>query len=522
MMPARDSESRMASLRMPPCSMDAEQAVLGGVMLSPPAWDVVATMLDEADFYRRDHQLIFRAIAELAEKRQPFDSVTVGEWFEVQGESDLVQGGAYLIELASTTPSAANVRAYAAIVKDKAKLRQLIEAGTAIVNAAFDPEGREADEVIAEANGSLMSLGADTTAGGARSMREIGLEWHSALLHRYDNPDEINGVRTPWSTLNRKLVAMEYGHLVIAAGRPSMGKSALAVNLADFCASGDEPPGCYYIDLESTSRALFNRAVSSRSGVPLNFLRNPKQYEAELVERREAVEAAGGRWDGEDTDTYWTRVSDAVRELRAAPLRIDDTPGLNIQRIVARAQMEHRQRPYKVLIVDHLHLIPLPGKTRETVEIGHITSALKQLAKELNIVVVLLSQLNRSLESRADKRPTMADLRESGNIEQDADVILFLYRDDYYADREGRPSKAPDLLEIIVAKQREGEVGTSYAKAVLSCARLEDINYDEVQTILATGQAAQLDDNGNPRGPGGAPRPPRRMGMKPRSQAVPA
>lgn len=434
--------------------------------------------------------------------------------------AELVAGGSYLIELASTTPSAANIRAYAEIVKDKARLRQLIEAGTAIINAGFEPAGRPAAEIIAEANGSLMELGADKSGGGSKSMQEVGNEWFEALQHRYDNPDEINGVLTPWSTLNRRLIAMEFGHLVIAAGRPSMGKSAWAVNLAAYCATGEDPPGCYYCDLESTSRALFNRAVAAHSRVPLNFLRNPKNYELELEERRKTAERCGAEWQREDTEAYWTRLTSAVRELKAAPLRIDDTPGLNINRIIARARMEHRQRPYKVLIVDHLHLIPLPGKTRETVEIGHITSALKQLAKELNIVVVLLSQLNRSVESRADKRPTMADLRESGNIEQDADVILFLYRDDYYAEREGRPSKSPGLLEMIVAKQREGEVGTCYAKTELWCGLLDDIDRDEVGTILATGQAQQMDDFGNPKGPS---KPARRIGGRaPQSTVVTA
>jgi len=518
-MNVRDSDSRMDRLRTPPHSVDAEQAVLGGVMLSPSAWNIIEDRLVEEDFYTRCHQLIFRAISELADKRRPFDAVTLGEWFEAQGESETVSGGAYLIELASTTPSAANVRAYADIVKDKAQLRALIEAGTAIVSSGFDPEGRDAAEVIAEASGALMQLGADQTAAGAKSMKEVANDWFEALQDRYYNPDVIHGITTPWSTLNRRVTALEDGHLVIVAGRPSMGKSAWAVNLATHCVEGDSPEGVMYVDLESTSRAIFNRAVASTARVPLNFLRSPKRYEEEQSEREKAVRDIGGRWEEEGTETYWSRITAAVGALKAAPLKIDDTPGLSIQRIIARARAAHRQKPFRALVVDHLHLIPLPGKTRETVEIGHITAALKKLAKELKIVVILLSQLNRSLESRADKRPTMADLRESGNIEQDADVIIFLYRDDYYAERENRPSKAPGLLEMFVAKQREGEVGSAYAKTDLAYALLTDIDKEEVERVLASGQAAQMDDFGNAKGP---PKPRARgMGAQ-KTAAVPA
>lgn len=470
-MSAAHEETGLRMLRVPPQSVEAEQAVLGAVMLADWAWPIVADLLQVEDFYRRDHQLIFRAIEELAERKRPFDAVTLGEWFEAQGLLEQVAGGAYLVELASTTPSAANVRAYAEIVRDKAKLRQLITAGTTIVNNGYDPQGRDTNELIAEAHGTLVNLANEKTGGGPKSIKDVGLEWYDDLHFRYANKGLVTGIVTPWSTLNKLIVNFEPGHLVILAGRPSMGKSACAVNLATSCALREDPKAVLYFDLESTGRAIYNRAVASVSGVPLRWLREP---------------------DG-DNEEYWGRVTAGIRTLRDAKLRIDDTPGLPIQRIIARARLAYQRDPFKVLMIDHLHLIPLPGKTRETVEIGHITAALKQLAKELNITVILLSQLNRSLESRSDRRPTMADLRESGNIEQDADVIVFLYRDDYYAERENRPSKSPGLLELIVAKQREGEVGTAYAKTDLAYSLLDDVTAEEVQRILSAGKAAADD-----------------------------
>lgn len=485
-------EQRVDMLRIPPQSVEAEQSVLGGLMLSAKAWPEVADLLTEEDFYRRDHQLIFRAIQEQADAGRPIDAVTLGDWFEANGQSELVAKGAYLVELASTVPSAANVRAYAQIVRDKAKLRALIGAGTDMVNAAFDPEGRESDELLSDAQGALLAIGEDRTGTGPRTMLEVGVEWFEDLQDRYANPHRERGIVTPWGTLNRLIHSMEPGHLVVVAGRPSMGKSALAVNLATSCGlrEGEKRKRVLYDDLESTGRALFNRALSSITRVPLNFLRDPKAFEL-------AQDKLGP--EGIDTDSFWTRIGDGVKRLKQSGFKIDDTPGLNARQICARARREYQREPFHLLVIDHLHLIPLPGKTRETVEIGHITAALKKLAKELNITVVLLSQLNRSVESRADKRPTMADLRESGNIEQDADLIVLVYRDDYYAEREGRSSRAPGLVELIVAKQREGRTGTGYARADLSVGLLDDIDDEAVAELLAKGMAlaqAQAQDDG--------------------------
>jgi replicative DNA helicase len=510
-------DSRIEQLRIPPQSIDAEQAVIGGLMLAPDAYVRIADRLNEEDFYRRDHQLIYRAISELAEKKRPYDAVTLGEWFESQGLSEHVAGGAYLIELASTTPSAANITAYAEIVRDKAKLRQLIDAGTGIVNAAFQPDGRDSEEILGDAQAALIQLADDKSGSGPRDMREVGVEWFTDLQERYYNPEKERGIVTPWSRLNAITDSLEDGHLVILAGRPSMGKSAAAVNLSTSCAlrEPEKRKRVLYIDLESTGRAIFNRAVSSITNVPLKFFRNPKAFEEAQVKLRER----GERY--EDTESFWSRISVGVSKLKGSGLKIDDTPGLNIRQICARARREYQREPFHMLVIDHLHLIPLPGKTRETVEIGHITAALKKLAKELKIPVVLLSQLNRSVESRADKRPTMADLRESGNIEQDADLIIFVYRDDYYADREGRSSRAPGLLEFIVAKQREGEVGSAYAKANLAYCLLDDIDDEELNDALAKGISLSVRDD-NDKGRGGEGRMGRGNRIARNTGAVPA
>lgn len=481
--PARRAE--VAQLRLPPQSVEAEQSVLGGVMLSRAAWSQVADMLREEDFYRRDHQLIFRAIGELAEKKQPFDAVTLGDWMEDRGLAEVVSP-AYLITLASTVPSAANVKGYAAIVRDKHVLRQLIELGTGIVNGGFAPDGRETTELLAEAHSGLLALTAGRADSGPVGVKDACAEWYEALERRFNEPDVIPGIVTPWSTFNELTQSLEPGHLVVVAGRPSMGKSAYGVNLALGVSMADAPKGVLYFDLESTRRAIYNRCVARVGGVPLRWLRDPARAEGD----------------------YWAEVASAARLINKAPLRIDDTPGLSVQRIIARARMAYEREPYSLLVVDHLHLIRLPGKTSEVTEYGHATAALKELAKELGITVVLLAQLNRSLETRADRRPIMADLRGSGNIEQDADVIVFLYRDDYYAERERRASKAPGLVELIVAKQREGENGTAYALADLSRASLDDVDAAMVQQIIAgaVSAAGSASDDFEPK--------PQRRGMR--------
>lgn len=449
---AADSFRNVESLRVPPQDIAAEQAVLGGLMLDNKALAKVQDWLAEADFYRRDHQLIYRAILRQAEQQKPFDALTLGDWFAAQGLAEHVAGGAYLVELHGGTPSSANLTAYAEIVAEKSRMRGLIGLGTEIVNAGFQPAGRDSREIVAEAARELAGMSDGRRVVGAKGMKEVGRTWFAELQRRYEDKGGLLGLPTPWAKFNTLTAGLQAGHLIVVAGRPSMGKSAWAVNVAT--ANALSGKRVLFLNLEMTDAAIYNRAVASIMDVPLEWLRKPN-----------------------DEQDYWPRVGEAVHQLNTADLLIDDSPGMRRESIIARARREHMRKPLDMLIVDHLHLIPLPGKTRETVEIGEITRDLKGLAKELGIPVVLLSQLNRAVDSRTgSKRPVMSDLRESGNIEQDADLIVFLYRDDYYAAREERASEYPGLVEIIVAKQREGETGKVWARDSLAYGRIDDFD----------------------------------------------
>ncbi len=446
-------DSRMEQWRVPPQSIEAEQAVLGGLMLAPDALVRIADWVRPEDFYRRDHQLIYRAICELAEKPRPYDAVTLGEWFEGQGLGEQVAGGAYLVELASTTPSAANITAYAEIVADKAKLRQLIDLGSIIVNAGFQPEGRDTRDLIAEAQHAIARLAGNPRAGGVKTMQDVAQRWFADLQRRYDEKGALCGLATPWAKFNAMTGGLMPGDLVVPAGRPGMGKSAFAINVATVNALSGKR--VLFFNLEMTDISIFNRCIASVTEVPLQWLRKPID-------------------DAPESELYWGRVTEGVRRMRGAGLVIDDTPSLSCGQIVARARREHLRAPVDLIVIDHLHLMPLPGKTRETVEIGEITRDLKALGKELGCPVMLLAQLNRGVEARPNKRPVMKDLRESGSIEQDADLIVFIYRDDYYAEQEDRPSEYPGFVELNIAKQREGVTGRVWGRSRLDIGRIDD------------------------------------------------
>lgn len=463
---AVDNFRNVEHLRVPPHATEAEQAVLAGLMLDNTAIAKVQDWLALDDFYRADHRLIYAGILALAEKREPFDALTVGEWIEGQGQSDMVDGGAYLIELYKGFASVANILAYAEIVREKAAQRALITLGWELADAGFNPAGRESREIVVEAQRSIIALSDNRRIGGAKGMKEIGRSWFAEMQRRYEDKGGLLGLPTPWARFNSMTSGLQAGQLVIVAGRPSMGKSAWAVNVAT--ANALSGKRVLFMNLEMTDVSIYNRAVAAIGDVPLEWLRAPKGPDLETENK------------------YWSRIESSVATLSRADLLIDDSPGLRREQIIARARREHLRKPLDLLIVDHLHLIPLPGKTRETVEIGEITRDLKGLAKEFVIPVILLSQLNRSLEARAgSKRPVMSDLRESGNIEQDADLIVFLYRDDYYAAREERSSDYPGMVEIIVAKQREGETGKVWTQDRLAFGRIDDHD-GEVSTPAPT------------------------------------
>ncbi len=449
-------DARIDQLRVPPHSIEAEQAVLGGLMLAPEAYDRVSDQLVEGDFYRRDHQLIYRAIREMADRNRPFDAVTLGEWFESQGQSELVAGGAYLIELASTTPSAANIAAYAEIVRDKAVMRQLIQVGTDIVNNGFQPEGRESQELVAEAEQKVFAI----AESGARGRTDfVGM--HSALRDaftvlqdRFNNGDAITGLPTGYTEFDMMTAGLQPTDLVILAARPAMGKTTFALNIAEFAAIKSKKAVAVF-SMEMSAPQLALRLISSNGRINATRLRT-------------------GQLEDED----WARVTGAISMLKETKIFIDDTPGLSPDVLRAKARRLKREHDLGLIVIDYLQLMSVPGNSENrATEISEISRSLKGLAKELNVPVIALSQLNRSLESRTDKRPVMADLRESGAIEQDADMIVFIYRDDYY-NRENSPDKG--LAEIIIGKQRSGPTGSLKLKFFGEYTRFDNLSHDSV------------------------------------------
>lgn len=418
------------SVRVPPQSVQAEQAVLGGLLLVPEAWPVVCDLLAEGDFYRRDHQLIWRAVEALATAGRPFDAVTVGEWFESQGLSEHVAGGAYLIELATTTPSAANIRAYAEIVADKARLRRLIEIATETANAAFDPQGRMSDDLLNEATRRLSEL-QPAQAGGLRRIAEGLSPWFERFTSLYERGDRMTGLPTQWAGVNDVTHGLQPATLYLIAARPSMGKSVWGLNLATFLAMRGNPVG--FFSLEMSMSDCIARAVSSLTNVPHDWIIAPNAH---------------------DDDGYTSRLTPAIADLKRAPLYIDDTPSLTVRQFEARARRMHAKQPLDCLIVDHIHDFRIDPKLARF-EFGEIVQRGKMLAKEWDIPVVMLAQLNRNVAGRTDRRPTLADLRESGELEQKGDVIAFLHREDYYDDT----THLRGVVELHFAKGRNIRAG---------------------------------------------------------------
>jgi replicative DNA helicase len=424
-------------LKVPPHSLQAEQAVLGGLMLDNTAWDRVADHVVEEDFYRRDHRLVFRAIAELAERNSPFDAVTLSEWLGQNRLLDEVGGLSTLGALVQDTPSAANIQAYADIVREHSVLRQLVAVGNEIAGSAFVTEGRSSGELLEQAEQRVFQI-AERGKRGQRGFRSIRSLLGAAVdridkLFQQDEP--ITGVSTGFADLDEMTAGLQPSDLIIVAGRPSMGKTTLAMNFAENAAIRHKVPVAIF-SMEMPGEQLALRMMSSLGRIDQHKIRT-------------------GKLDDDD----WPRLTSAVSLLDSAPLFIDDTPALSPTEMRARARRLKREHDIGMIVIDYLQLMQVPG-TREnrTTEISEISRNLKALAKELAVPVVALSQLNRGLEQRTDKRPVMSDLRESGAIEQDADLILFIYRDEVY--HEDSPHKG--IAEIIIGKQRNGPIGTRH------------------------------------------------------------
>ena len=433
---ARSFDSATEALKVPPHSIEAEQAVLGGLMLENSAWDQIADVVSEDDFYRRDHRLIFRAITELAARSTPFDVITLSEQLAGINELDNTGGLAYLGGLAKNTPTAANIKAYATIVRERSILRQLIRTGTEIANNAFNPEGRDSAELLDHCEKLVFEI-AERGARGKRgfvSIKDLLVKAVDRIetLFQLDNP--ITGIPTGFNDFDEMTSGLQKSDLIIVAGRPSMGKTTFAMNLAEHAAIKSGLPVAVF-SMEMPGEQLAMRMMSSLGRIDQHRLRT-------------------GRLDDDD----WPRVTSAIGMLAESPLYIDDTPAMTPTDLRARARRLAREHGLGMIVIDYLQLMQVPGnKENRATEISEISRSLKSLAKELHVPVVALSQLNRGLEQRPNKRPIMSDLRESGAIEQDADLIVFIYRDEVY----NEDSADKGTAEIIIAKQRNGPIGTT-------------------------------------------------------------
>ncbi len=423
-----------AALRLPPHSLEAEQSLLGGLMLAHHAWDQVADVVSADDFYRNDHRLIFEAIGTLMERDQPPDAVTVSEHLERQGELATAGGLDYLAQLVQDTPSAANIRAYAQIVRERAMLRSLIEIGGDIAASAHDSEGRTVEELVDLAEQQVFDIAdrGQRSGQGFKPLKEVVSQTVDRLDILSRTEGDITGIPTGFTEMDEKTAGLQRGDLIVIAGRPSMGKTSLALNIAENAAIGHQIPTAIF-SMEMSAEQLSFRMIGSIGRVSQAHLKT-----------------------GNLTDDDWARVNSAVSMMSNAPIFIDDAPSLTPTEVRARSRRLKRRHKLGLIIVDYLQLMQVTGtKENRATEISEISRSLKALAKEVNVPVIALSQLNRSVEQRTDKRPVMSDLRESGAIEQDADVIFFIYRDEVY-DRD-TPRKG--IADIIIGKQRNGPAG---------------------------------------------------------------
>lgn len=433
----RTQSNRMANVnavKIPPHSIDAERSVLGGLMLDNRAFDVVVDKLLDVDFYRNEHKLIFQTMIRLMEQTKPIDVLTVAESLRERNELEQVGGDVYLFELANNTPSTANITAYADIVRERSVLRQLIMVGTDIADSGFNAQGRKVIELLDAAEQKVFSISEQGSRDrGPQNIKDFLTKTMDRIDTLFQSGSAITGVPTGYHDFDDMTSGLQGSDLVIIAGRPSMGKTTFAMNIAEHVAIKSRLPVLIF-SMEMPGEAIVMRLLSSLCRIDQLRIRT-----------------------GKLADEDWPRISSTVSMLSEAPMFIDDTPGLSPAEMRARARRlakEHGQ--LGMIVVDYLQLMQVAGfSENRTAEISEISRSLKGLAKELKVPVVALSQLNRGLEQRADKRPVMSDLRESGAIEQDADVIVFIYRDEVY--NEASPDKG--TAEIIIAKQRNGPIG---------------------------------------------------------------
>ncbi|MHB1200262.1 MAG: replicative DNA helicase [Polaromonas sp.] len=437
--PRYSTDHQIAQLRIPPHSIEGESSVLGGLLLDNGAWDRVADLLSDQDFYRREHQLIYAAAGALINASKPADIITVYEHLQNQGKADEVGGLSYLNALAQYVPSAANIRRYAEIVRERSILRKLVRASDEIATDAFAPQGKAVATILDEAEQKIFNIGEQGSRmqQGFQSMDTLVVSLLDRVTEMSENPNDITGVPTGFVDLDRLTSGFQAGDLVILAARPSMGKTALAINIAEHVALHEGLPVAVF-SMEMGASQLAVRIVGSIGRIDQTHLRT-----------------------GKLTDEEWPRLTEAIEKLRNISLHIDETAALTVSELRANARRLARQcGKLGLIVVDYLQLMTVSASMSEenrATAVGEISRGLKALAKELQCPVLALSQLSRGVESRTDKRPMMSDLRESGAIEQDADIIMFIYRDEYYTKEA---CKEPGVAEVIISKQRNGPTGT--------------------------------------------------------------
>jgi replicative DNA helicase len=433
-------DPQLVALRVPPHSVEAEQSLLGALLIDNQAFDRIADLVAGEDFYRDDHRRIWRHVQKLVENSRPADVVTVSESIEASEDKDKTGGPAYLAALAQNTPSSLNIRRYAELVRERAVQRRLAQVATEIAEGALAPSGKEVNQLLDEAESKIFQI---AESGARKDQGLLGIAPILAKvyeridhLHNQDNPSDVTGVPTGFHDLDVKTAGLQPGDLVIVAGRPSMGKTAFAINIAEHVAmhpSVSLPVAIFSMEMSSSQLAM--RMLSSLGKVDAHKLRT-----------------------GRLNDEEWSQLTDAMGRLHEAKIHVDETPALNALEVRARARRLKREySKLGLVVVDYLQLMSATtqGENRAT-EISEISRSLKALAKELEVPVIALSQLSRAVEQRNDRRPMMSDLRESGAIEQDADVILFIYRDEvYHPEKEEAKGRA----EVIIGKQRNGPIG---------------------------------------------------------------
>ena len=428
-------------LRLPPHSLEAESSLLGALLLDNEAWDQVAEMVTESDFYRHEHRLIFRSLASLIGADKPADVITVYEEIKLQGKEQDLGGLPYLNQLAQYVPSAGNIKRYAELVRERAILRKLIAVGDQISGSGFRPEGKSVAALLDDAEKLVFKIGEEGSRlkQGFHKLDQLVASLIDKIQERADNPVDVTGLRSGFYELDRMTSGLQAGDLIILAARPSMGKTSFAINIAEHVAIYEHKPVAVF-SMEMGAEQLAVRIVGSIGRINQTNLRT-----------------------GRLSDDEWPRLTEAIERMRDVKLHIDETPGLTVSELRANSRRLARLNGGKLglIVVDYLQLMTTSAGSSEenrATALGEISRGLKMLAKELQCPVIALSQLNRGVEQRTDKRPMMSDLRESGAIEQDADIIMFIYRDEYYTKEA---CKEPGVAEIIIAKQRNGPTGTA-------------------------------------------------------------